>query len=102
MGKVGDLHLSSVVEVGIGDDGGVGGKEPEVDGDISSRHVGGRVGFVFLLIKDTSAIGDVENIVGLSKSVESSVPTYQPLNSLSRRKGAYELIGRYPVSQELE
>jgi hypothetical protein len=68
-----------VVEVGIGYDGGVGSKEPEVDGDISSRHVGGRVGFVLLLIKDTSAIGDVENIVRLSKSVESSVTTYQPL-----------------------
>jgi hypothetical protein len=66
-----------VVEVGIGYNGSVGGKEPEVDGDISSRHVGRRVGFVLLLIKDTSAIGDVEDVVGLSKSVESSVTIYQ-------------------------
>jgi hypothetical protein len=74
-----DLHFSSVVEVGIGYNGGVCGKEPEVDGDVSSRHVGRRVGFVLLLIKDTSAIGDVEDVVGFSKSVESSVTTYQPL-----------------------
>jgi len=77
--EVGDLHFTSVVEVGIGYDGSVGGKEPEVDGDITSRHVGGRVGFVLLLIKDTSAIGDVEDVVGFSKSVEGSVPTCQPL-----------------------
>ena len=68
-----------MVKVGIGYNGSVGCKEPEVDGDVSSRHVGGRVGFVFLLIKDTSAIGDVEDVVGFSKSVEGSVPTCQPL-----------------------
>jgi len=64
-----------VVKVGIGYNGSVGCKEPEVDGDVSSRHVGGRVGFIFLLIKDTSGIGDIEDIVGLPKSVKGSVTT---------------------------
>lgn len=68
-----------MVEVGIGYDGSVGSKEPEVDGDVSSRHVGGRVGFILLLIKDTSAIGDIEDVVCLSKPVEGSVTTYQSL-----------------------
>jgi hypothetical protein len=72
-----------MVEVGVGYNGSVCGKEPKVDGDISSRHIGGRVGFVLLLIKDSSAIGDVENVVGLSKSVESSITTYQLLTRSS-------------------
>lgn len=74
MGEEGDLHFSSVVEVGIGYDGCVCSKEPKVDGDISSRHIRGRVGFILLLIKDPSAIGNVENVVCLSKSVKGSVP----------------------------
>jgi hypothetical protein len=68
-----------VVEVGIGYNGSVGGKEPEVDGNVTSRHVGRRVGFVLLLIKDSSAVGDIKDVVGLSKSVESSVTANQLL-----------------------
>ena len=88
-----DLHFSSVVEEGVRYDGGVGGKEPEVDSDITSRHVGGRVGFVLLLTKDTSAVGDVENIVRLSESVKGSVAACQ-YRSVLEQIEAYELIGR--------
>jgi hypothetical protein len=63
-----------MVEESIGYDGGVGCKEPEVDGDITSRHVGWRVCFIHLLIEDTSIVGDVEDIVGLAESIKRSVP----------------------------
>lgn len=66
-------HFVSVVEEGIRHDSGVGGKEPEIDGNVTSRHVGRAVGLIFLLIKDTSAVGDVENVVSVSESVERSV-----------------------------
>ena len=88
-----DLHFSSVVEEGVRYDGGVGSKEPEVDSDITSRHVGGRVGFVLLLTEDTSAVGDVENIVRLSESVKGSVAACQ-YRSVLEQIEAYELIGR--------
>jgi hypothetical protein len=64
-----------MVKEGIRYNGGVSGKEPEVDGNISSRHIGGGIGFVLLLIKDTPTIGDIEDIIGLAESVECSVPT---------------------------
>lgn len=68
-----DLHFSTVVEESIGYNGGIGCKEPEVDGDITGRHVGWGVCFVHLLIENTSVVGDVEDIVSLAESVERSV-----------------------------
>jgi len=88
-----DLHFSSVVEEGVRYDGGVGSKEPEVDSDITCRHVGGRVGFVLLLTKDTSTVGDVENIVRLSESVKGSIPACQHSKVIGQIL-THELIGR--------
>lgn len=62
-----------MVEESIGYDGGIGCKEPEVDRDVAGRHVGWGVCFVHLLVEDTPVVGDVEDIVGLSESVECSV-----------------------------
>ena len=64
-----------MVKEGVRDDRGVGGKEPEVDGNVTGRHVGGTVSLVHLLIKDTSIISDVEDVVRLAESVKGSVPT---------------------------
>ena len=62
-----------MVEESIGYDGGIGCKKPEVDSDITGRHVGWGVRFVHLLVEDTPVVGDVEDIVGLSESVECPV-----------------------------
>lgn len=63
-----------MVEESIGYDGGIGCKKPEVDSDITGRHVGWGVRFVHLLIENTSVVGDVEDVIGLAESVECSVP----------------------------
>lgn len=53
--------------------GSVGGKEPEVDIDVTRGHVGGRVGFVFLLRENTAIVNDLEDGVGRSISVECAI-----------------------------
>lgn len=63
-----------MIQEGIRYDGGISGKEPEVDGKVTSGHVCWAVGFVHLLVEDTSIIGDIEDIVRVTKSIESSVP----------------------------
>lgn len=62
-----------MVEESVGDNSGVGGKEPEVDGNVTSRHVGGTIGLVHFLVEDTPVIGDVEDVVGFTKSIKGSV-----------------------------
>lgn len=67
-------HFVSVVQEGVGDDSGIGGKEPEVDGNVTSRHVSGTVGLVHFLVEDTPVIGDVKDVVGFTESIKGSVP----------------------------
>jgi hypothetical protein len=62
-----------VVEESVRDHGSISSKEPKVDGDVSGRHVGGRVGFVHLLIEDTSVVGDVEDVVCLAEPIKGSI-----------------------------
>lgn len=96
-------HLSPVVQKCVGYNCGIGGKEPEVHGNVTGRHVGRRVCLVHFLIEDTSFIGNVEDVVCLPESIKGSVAVrVSPMPALQFDKVTDELMGRYPVNQELE
>lgn len=74
--------LLSVIEEGVGHDGRVDGEEPEVDNNVTSSHVSGRVGLVRGLVEDTSVVGDGENVVSGTVSVERLVRVDREVTSV--------------------